>query len=154
MSVQRAFIASIPELCFMKLVLIILATSAIFGISAFTSPNRTQAQNHRAPKSGNTVDDTLVLNDLIFANFFSPNGDGHNDQYIILNVENYPENTFKVINRWGETVFYASPYQNNWDGTCTVNGPLFDKNLPEGTYYFHFTDGLGLRATGKLTLKR
>lgn len=99
-------------------------------------------------------DDTLVVDDMVFANFFSPNGDGHNDTYIILNVENHDNNSLKVFNRWGEVVYQASPYRNDWDGTSNTGNTFKGKRLPDGVYFFEFYDGHGTIATGKLTMKR
>ncbi len=61
---------------------------------------------------------------------FSPNGDGMNDNWIIPFIEFFPENQLTVINRWGDVVYQANPYTNEWDGT--FNGQF----LPQGTYYF------------------
>lgn len=61
---------------------------------------------------------------------FSPNGDGDNDNYVIQDIDQYPNNTFTVVNRWGAEVYSASPYNNEWDGTRNGNA------LPDGTYFF------------------
>ncbi len=106
------------------------------------------------PVSNIALDDTLKINDLVFADFFSPNGDGYNDKYIILNVSNYPGNYLKVFNRWGETVYYASPYMNQWDGKTNQSNALLGEECTPGVYYFEFWDGYGNRASGKITLKR
>jgi len=98
--------------------------------------------------------DTLRINDLVFADFFSPNADGYNDKYIILNVQNYPRNYLKVFNRWGETVYYASPYLNEWDGKSNQSNTMFGNECSAGVYYFEFNDGNGNIASGKITLKR
>jgi gliding motility-associated-like protein len=96
--------------------------------------------------------DTLKLDDLIFSDFFSPNGDGFNDTYMILNVETYPSNnSLKVYNRWGEVVYLASPYNNDWNGFGNRGGA---KELPDGVYYFEFYNGKGNKANGKITIKR
>jgi len=96
--------------------------------------------------------DTLKLDDLIFSDFFSPNGDGYNDTYIIVNVETYPSNnSLKVFNRWGEVVYLASPYLNDWNGIGNRGGA---KELPDGVYYFEFYNGKGNKANGKITIKR
>lgn len=100
------------------------------------------------------VGDTLKINDLVFADFFSPNSDGYNDQYVILNVLNYPTNTFKVFNRWGEMVYYASPYKNEWNGKTNQANSMLGEDCSPGVYYFEFNDGTGNIATGKITLKR
>lgn len=98
--------------------------------------------------------DTLVLDDLVFADFFSPNGDGSNDTYVILNAENYDNTSLKVYNRWGEVVYLSMPYRNDWDGTNNQSGPLFNKQLTDGVYFFEFYNGKGNKANGKITIKR
>ncbi|MES2557291.1 MAG: gliding motility-associated C-terminal domain-containing protein [Bacteroidota bacterium] len=98
--------------------------------------------------------DTLIVDDLVFSDFFSPNGDGHNDTYIILNVENYGNNSLKVFNRWGEVVYLSSPYLNDWDGTCNQGSRIGGKNLSDGVYFFEFYNGNDKKAHGKITLKR
>jgi gliding motility-associated-like protein len=74
---------------------------------------------------------------------FSPNSDEINDLFVIRGIENYPTNDFVVFNRWGDPVFDAQPYTNNWDGT-TTKGLSFGSNvLPVGTYFYvlHLGDG-------------
>lgn len=136
----------------MKLFLTILSGTCLFILLSF------QVENKAAKTDDSSTplqfDDTLIVRDMIFANFFSPNGDGNNDTYQIINVENYPQNYLKVFNRWGETVYNSSPYHNEWDGTCNINGPLFGNQCSDGVYFFEFYDGLGTKATGKITLKR
>ncbi len=61
---------------------------------------------------------------------FSPNGDGRNDFFTVPFIEFFPENSFTVINRWGDVVYTANPYQNDWAGTYD------GKPLPQGTYYY------------------
>ncbi len=67
---------------------------------------------------------------------FTPNGDGLNDVFIIPeladNPGDYPRNSLSVINRWGDVVFEASPYNNDWDGTHYRTG----EPLPPGTYFY------------------
>lgn len=111
-------------------------------------------QNTFVPVPSLESDDTLRINDLVFADFFSPNGDGYNDKYIILNVDKYLGNYLKVFNRWGETVYYASPYLNMWDGKTNQSNSLLGDECTPGVYYFEFYDGIGNKASGKITLKR
>jgi gliding motility-associated-like protein len=62
---------------------------------------------------------------------FSPNGDGYNDGYVIKGIEGYPENVFRVFNRWGNEVYVKENYKNaDWIGQ-NKNG----EELPEGTYF-------------------
>lgn len=84
---------------------------------------------------------TLSGINLIFPNSFSPNNDGYNDLFEIGYLsEEYPENEITIYNRWGEIIFTASPYLNNWDGTSSSKGvKLMGNILPEDTYFYTLT---------------
>ncbi len=85
---------------------------------------------------------------------FSPNGDNTNDTWIIPGVEEFPENTMTVFNRWGAQVYSKAPYDNSWDGTCTENA-IGGNLLPEGTYFFVFKTGPnGETKNGYVYIKR
>lgn len=77
--------------------------------------------------------------DCFVPTLFTPNNDGINDYLVIpcLEAQRYPQNKIMVFNEWGDAVFTASPYQNNWDGTVS------DQSLPVGTYFYilDFGDG-------------
>lgn len=65
---------------------------------------------------------------------FSPNGDGKNDGYEIKGVWQYPNNRFRVFNRWGNEVYNKSNYVNtDWIGQNNNGDPL-----PDGTYFVVF----------------
>ena len=66
---------------------------------------------------------------------FSPNGDGVNDFFEILFIEEYPNNSLTIFNRWGNKVYEVAPYTNNWNGTNKFGGSIGDE-LPEGTYFY------------------
>ncbi|MFH2096161.1 MAG: choice-of-anchor L domain-containing protein [Bacteroidota bacterium] len=59
-------------------------------------------------------------------NVFSPNGDGINDQWVIKNLQFFPDNELTIINRWGNEVHTVIGYQNDWNGS----------DLGEGTYFY------------------
>ena len=65
----------------------------------------------------------------------TPNGDGLNDALVIEDFDaasSQNKSTIAIYSQWGELVYKAAPYMNNWNGT-------FDKSpLPNGTYYFIF----------------
>ena len=67
---------------------------------------------------------------------FSPNGDLVNDNFVIKGIENYPNNTFVIFNRWGDKVYEAHPYNNTWDGTATEGLRVGGNQLPIGTYFY------------------
>ena len=80
---------------------------------------------------------------------FSPNGDGINDLFEIKGLENAGGNEFIVFNNWGDVVYEANNYANDWDGT-SISG----KPLPSDTYYFILRiQGIG-DYSGYLILKR
>ncbi|SDQ27203.1 Calx-beta domain-containing protein [Flagellimonas zhangzhouensis] len=61
---------------------------------------------------------------------FSPNNDGINDRLTLVGHEQFPNNTFEVFDRYGNSVFQMNGYDSSWDGTGK-NG-----DLPKGTYFY------------------
>ena len=56
-------------------------------------------------------------------NAFTPNGDGNNDLFRPINIEDYPGSSFSVYDRWGTLVFYSTgPTQANYSWNGTYNG--------------------------------
>jgi gliding motility-associated-like protein len=78
------------------------------------------------------VDCSLEAEGNVFPEGITPNADGFNDRlhFVVIDEStcpfNYAESELIIYNRWGDRVFEASPYDNNWDGG----------NLPHGTYYY------------------
>ena len=68
-------------------------------------------------------------------NGITPNGDGVNEEFIIPHLEfepeRFPDRELIVFNRWGDIVYQARPYLNDWNGS-NQNG----QELPQGTYYY------------------
>jgi gliding motility-associated-like protein len=68
-------------------------------------------------------------------NAISPNGDGMNDRFVFtlleLRPDEFPDNEIIIFNRWGDIIYEAKPYNNDWDGASN-SGTL----IPEGTYYY------------------
>lgn len=86
--------------------------------------------------NGCSLDTTIVLtgpDDLTLPTGISPNGDNANDTYVILGIDQYPVNTFKVFNRWGNLVYDFTNYNNEWDGRSSDG-----EDLPDGTYFVVF----------------
>ncbi|MBL7910481.1 MAG: gliding motility-associated C-terminal domain-containing protein [Bacteroidia bacterium] len=83
--------------------------------------------------TGCTVSDTMTvfLYPLIkIPNGFSPNGDTKNEKWIIDYIEQFPENTVEIYNRWGELLYFYNNYSGQFDGKFK------GKDLPVGTYYY------------------
>lgn len=66
---------------------------------------------------------------------FTPNGDGKNDPFYIPGLDAYPKNKLQIFNRWGNMVYEASPYKNDWDGTPNKSSMGTGK-LPVGAYFY------------------
>ncbi|MCF8372056.1 MAG: tandem-95 repeat protein [Bacteroidales bacterium] len=95
----------------------------------------------------------IVDYDIYFPNGFSPNGDGINDYFEILGLENFKDafdnplpNKFEVYNRWGGLVFSVEGYKNDepdkrWEGqsNSSLKRTVKGEKLPEGTYYYYFS---------------
>ena len=94
--------------------------------------------------------------DMVIPEIFSPNGDSKNDTWEIKGLQAYPDNTVTIFNRWGDEVFRAAPYANDWSGSNTGDKSLMGKgDLPAGTYYFILDLGDGNRpVTGYVQLTR
>lgn len=85
--------------------------------------------------TGTSVVDT-DFPELFIPNMFSPNADGFNDQFVIRGLQRYPNNSIIILNRWGNKVYEADPYLNDWDGTSLFGPTVGGKDLPIGTYYY------------------
>lgn len=81
----------------------------------------------------------------------SPNGDGENENFLINCIELTNNNHLLIFNQWGQPVFEAENYDNDWRAT-TTNG----EKLPDGAYYyvFEFTDNEGnfVQREGSITV--
>ena len=66
----------------------------------------------------------------VIMTLFTPNGDGMNDRWEVLNLMSVGPCEVNVYSRSGEKVFSSSIYGNEWDGT--YNG----KALANDTYYY------------------
>lgn len=91
----------------------------------------------------------VVLKVPIIPNVFSPNGDGVNDVWNIKYLNEYPDVSVEVYNRYGMPVYNSIGYSKPWDGTW--NG----KPLPVGVYYYIIDPKLGrTKMVGWVTIVR
>jgi gliding motility-associated-like protein/uncharacterized repeat protein (TIGR01451 family) len=105
----------------------------------------------------NSIDSALVevITDVEIPEGFSPNGDGINENFIILGIEAYPNNQILILNRWGNKVFDAKPYNNEWSGKNMYGIGVGGDDLPEGTYFYILDLGNGSKPIkGYIYLKR
>lgn len=113
------------------------------------SNNNRLAANNDIGQNGafksNSNSQRLAANNVI-----TPNGDGRNDTWIINNIEQYPNNTVRLMDKFGHMIYSKRGYNNDWDGTYQ-NAPL-----PQGTYYYvvDFGEGLDMVFNGYITIVR
>ncbi|MGB3591960.1 MAG: T9SS type B sorting domain-containing protein [Nonlabens sp.] len=97
---------------------------------------------------GEIVEDIFVFG---YPDFFTPNFDGFNDKWNIVNDELLPNTRLFIFNRFGKLVKQINPGDEGWDGT--FNG----ENLPSSDYWFKIEyerNGITAEATGHFALKR
>jgi gliding motility-associated-like protein len=85
--------------------------------------------------TGKYDSDTAVSNYLIYQvpvrdvtipDIFTPNGDNINENFVIKNLEFYPNAQLTIHNRWGSKVYETNDYKNDWNGD----------NHTAGIYYY------------------
>lgn len=85
---------------------------------------------------------------LDYPDFFTPNGDGFNDYWQIINAKQEIFTKTLIFDRYGKLVADIHPGSPGWDGT--MNG----RPMPSNDYWFKVTREDGRVFTGHFTLKR
>ena len=91
-----------------------------------------------------TFADTILISALekqrlLVPNLITPNKDGMNDEFKIVEVDNYNNKMFpsgsyvEVYNRWGTRVYQANNYDGTWKG----------ENTEDGMYFYYVKTGCG-----------
>ncbi len=85
-----------------------------------------------APNGCSAMDSVLVtvVPEVKVPSGFTPNGDGHNDTWILDFASLFPNIEVQVFNRWGEPLFRSVGYHVPWDGKYD------GRPVPMGTYYY------------------
>ncbi len=90
-----------------------------------------------------------MLRHLEIPNTITPNGDGVNDEWKIKHIEDYPNATVEIYDRFGQNIFKSKGYHVPFNGTYN-NSPL-----PVATYYYIINLAIGKKPiTGNLTIIR
>lgn len=91
----------------------------------------------------------ILCEELTILSGFDPVS-GDLNVFTIKGVENFPENELNIFDSWGELVFAAENYHNDWDGTHPETGEsLADA---DSMYYYVFDDGRGQLYSGYLKI--
>ena len=102
--------------------------------------------------------DTFAVSNPTLGNYFlSPNGDGINDFWIIDGLEESPNNSVRVFNRYGQKVFEKINYTNEFRGIANTGTLITNQGtgLPEGVYFYLVTlNDLELEYSGFLFLDK
>ncbi|MEN9973275.1 MAG: hypothetical protein RIS20_1622, partial [Bacteroidota bacterium] len=77
-------------------------------------------------------DDDINTTTPVVPSGFTPDGDGINDLFVIPGMNNYTRIDLSIFNRYGNEVYSNGSYNNDWDGTSSLNG----HELPDGTYFY------------------
>ncbi|WP_207429040.1 YDG domain-containing protein [Pedobacter sp. SYSU D00535] len=82
-------------------------------------------------------------------NIVTPNGDGVNDNFVIRNIDMYPNNVVKIFDRAGRMLYSKNNYSNEFNGTFQGSP------LAEDTYYYIVDFGPGKeKIKGFITIVR
>ena len=76
----------------------------------------------------------IVPDAVQLPNVITPDGNGKNDTWKVNSRVDLTGSKLVIFNRWGETVYQAENYNNDWGGTYRNTG----EKLPDGTYYYEF----------------
>ena len=85
---------------------------------------------------------------LDYPRYFTPNGDGYNDFWNIKNLNNLPQSTLFIFDRYGKLLKQLITSDIGWNGT--FNGSA----LPTDDYWFHLKLENGRIIKGHFSLKR
>jgi gliding motility-associated-like protein len=72
---------------------------------------------------------------FIISNILTPNDDGQNDTWKISDYTKIAGCNVSIYNRWGQSVYQTTDYQNDWSGTKD------GEPLPDGVYFYSILCG-------------
>jgi len=85
---------------------------------------------------------------LYYPKFFTPNNDGYNDTWQLINSNREPNNKIYIFDRYGKLLKQLSPTDLGWDGSISGN------ILPTNDYWFLLERQNGKHYRGHFTLKK
>lgn len=106
-----------------------------YSITTYASPEETTVYTLTALNTNCSLSDEMtvfVSNNLDIPGSFSPNGDGHNDKWVIDGIGFYPDAQVIIYDRWGQKIAEISGYSliKAWDGTNK------GKPVSDGVYFY------------------
>jgi len=110
-----------------------------------------QVNNATCDSEKEKIEVNISKSDLRVPNFFSPNGDGANDEFRVA-YQSLKSFHCEIYNRWGKKVFQWDDPSKGWDGT------IYGKPAAEGAYFYIIhavgTDDLVYKRSGDINLLR
>ena len=99
-------------------------------------------------KNGCGMSNLFLIYVLDYPRFFTPNGDGFNDLWVIKNINQMPDYTISIFDRYGKLLKQMNQNGTGWNGI--FNG----REMPSDDYWFTllFVDGKNVK--GHFSLKR
>jgi gliding motility-associated-like protein len=85
---------------------------------------------------------------LNYPRYFTPNGDGYNDIWMIPNLSKLPNSRIDIFDRLGKLLYQFGPGQKGW------NGKFNSRDLPSEDYWFIITMENSKTVKGHFALKR
>ncbi|AOC95726.1 hypothetical protein BB050_02631 [Flavobacterium anhuiense] len=85
---------------------------------------------------------------LDYPRFFTPNGDGYNDLWAIKNIDQMPDYTISIFDRYGKLLKQMNQNGSGWNGI--FNG----REMPSDDYWFTLLFVNGKNVKGHFSLKR
>lgn len=67
---------------------------------------------------------------ILVPSFFTPNGDGFNDLFLVKGLDRFPNSSLTIFNRYGKFIHHIISSQSFWNGT--LNGEI----LPADDYWY------------------
>jgi len=102
--------------------------------------------------------DIIMEGDIVIYNGVSPDGDGHNDYFLINGINRFPKNKVAVYNRWGVKVFETSNYDSSGNvfmGKSEERATISSNSmLPSGTYFYIVEYEYNLNGQDSKTIKK
>lgn len=98
--------------------------------------------------NGCDLSNSYLVYVLDYPRFFTPNEDGYNDFWFIKNLDQLPNYTLFIFDRYGKLLKQMNRNSSGWNGI--FNGQL----LPSDDYWFNLTFVDGKTIKGHFSLKR
>ena len=76
--------------------------------------------------SNNSSRDEINITPLFIPNVIKPDNDGKNDTFVIRATNKFDQIGLIIFNRWGDSVYESTDYQNDWNA----------EGVNAGTYYY------------------